>query len=45
VIHLQQLLSLCPNDGPGRFYLQRCQARLAGTAVPDADGCVILSSK
>lgn len=45
VIHLQQLLSLCPNDGPGRFYLQRCQARLTGTAVPDADGCVILSSK
>lgn len=43
--HLQQVLALCPDDGPGRFYLQRCQARLAGLDLPDADGCVMLTVK
>lgn len=43
--HLQRVLALCPDDGPGRFYLQRCQARLAGTTLPDTDGCVMLTVK
>lgn len=43
--HLQRVLALCPDDGPCHFYLQRCQARMAGLALPDADGCVMLTVK
>ena len=43
--HLQHVLALRPDDGPGRFYLQRCQARLAGLTLPDTDGCIVLTDK
>lgn len=43
--HLQRVLALCPDDGPCHFYLQRCQARMAGLTLPDADGCVMLTVK
>jgi adenylate cyclase len=43
--HLHRVIDLCPDDGPGHFYLQRCQARLAGLDMPDSDGCIMLTVK
>lgn len=44
-LNLRILLATCPEDGPGRFYVERCETRLAGRPLPDADGCVVLEAK
>ena len=43
--HLQRLLEQQPDDGPARFYLQRCHDRLAGSPLPDGDGHIVMTSK
>lgn len=43
--HLQRLLEQLPNDGPSRFYLGRCENRLAGSPTPDDDGYITMTSK
>ncbi|WP_079434797.1 CHASE2 domain-containing protein [Zoogloea sp. LCSB751] len=45
VAHLQHVLEHLPNDGPARFYLQRCHDHLAGSALPDRDGHIVMTSK
>lgn len=45
MIHLQQVQEHLPQDGPARFYLQRCRDRLAGVPVPDGDGHIVMTSK
>ena len=44
-LHLRILLATCPEDGPGRFYVERCEARLTGGEFPDSSGCIVLESK
>lgn len=43
--HLEHLLERVPDDGPGRFYLQRCRARQSGIPLPDVDGHIVMASK
>jgi hypothetical protein len=38
-------LAASPGDGPARFYVERCENRLAGQPLPDADGCIVLTQK
>ena len=44
-LHLRIALAASPGDGPARFYVERCETRLAGEPLPDADGCVVLTHK
>lgn len=44
-LHLHTLLAECPDDGPGHFYMARCEARRAGQSFPDADGYIALGGK
>jgi len=44
-LHLRIALAANPGDGPARFYVERCESRLAGQPLPDADGCIVLTQK
>ena len=44
-LHLRIALAASPGDGPARFYVERCESRLAGQPLPDADGCIVLTQK
>lgn len=44
-LHLRIALAASPGDGPAHFYVERCESRLAGQPLPDADGCIVLTQK
>lgn len=41
----QQVLQICPSDGPSKYYLDRCRQSLDSPPVPDWDGVLTLTAK